>query len=114
MDTEKKTTNPAADNPAEDPEGFVRFSKLYHFEGQDYAGIDLSNMEDLTARDMIAAEKYLSKCGIISPLPDQTAEYACFMAGRITGLPLEFFKDLPPKEFNRVKNKLTVFFYGED
>ena len=66
------------------------------------------------SRDMIDAEKYLFKSGIISPLPDQTSEYICFIAGRVAGQPVEFFKGLPPKDITRVKNKVSSFFYGED
>jgi len=91
MDTEKKTTI------EQDPEGLVRFSKPYHFEGQDYTEIDLSGMEDLTAKDMIAAEKYLFKSGVISPLPDQTAEYICFIAGRVPTSRWSFSRASPRK-----------------
>ena len=37
----------------------IKFSKPYVFEGQTYTEIDLAGLENLTARDMIDAEKYL-------------------------------------------------------
>ena len=98
----------------EDPESYVRFHKPYLFEGNHYAGIDLKAIEDLTAKDMCEAEKYLSKKGIISPLPEMTMEYIGFIANRATGQPIEFFMQLPPKDATKVKNKVTSFFYGED
>ena len=98
----------------EDPESYVRFHKPYLFEGNHYAGIDLKAIEDLTAKDMCEAEKYLSKKGIISPLPEMTMEYIGFIANRATGQPIEFFMKLPPKDATKVKNKVTSFFYGED
>lgn len=98
----------------EDPESYVRFSKPYPFEGKNYAGIDLGGMEQLSAKDMIEAEKYLSKKGIISPIPEMTMEYVGFIANRATGQPIEFFKGLPPKDATKVKNAVTGFFYGED
>lgn len=98
----------------EDPESYVRFHKPYFFEGNHYAGIDLKAIEDLTAKDMCEAEKYLSKKGIISPLPEMTMEYIGFIANRATGQPIEFFMKLPPKDATKVKNKVTSFFYGED
>ena len=133
MDTEKKTATEApaiiqdaatvapAQAPetatpeaTEDPESYVRFHKPYLFEGNHYAGIDLKAIEDLTAKDMCEAEKYLSKKGIISPLPEMTMEYIGFIANRATGQPIEFFMQLPPKDATKVKNKVTSFFYGED
>ena len=116
-DTEKKiTTTPAATeaDTSQDLEGLVRFSKPYHFEGESYTEIDLGGIEDLSAKDMIAAEKYLAKSGTISPIPEMTMEYIGFIANRATGKPIEFFKGLPPKDAVRVKNKVSSFFYGED
>jgi len=110
-------TTPAQDakpQAQEDPESYVRFSKPYPFEGKSYAGIDLGGMEQLSAKDMIEAEKYLSKKGIISPVPEMTMEYVGFIANRATGQPIEFFKGLPPKDAIKVKNAVTGFFYGED
>lgn len=106
-----ETATPEA---TEDPESYVRFHKPYFFEGNHYAGIDLKAIENLTAKDMCEAEKYLSKKGIISPLPEMTMEYIGFIANRATGQPIEFFMQLPPKDATKVKNKVTSFFYGED
>lgn len=108
--SEDKPEDPAKD----DPESYVRFHKPYFFEGNYYAGIDLKAVENLTAKDMCEAEKYLSKKGIISPLPEMTMEYIGFIANRATGQPIEFFMKLPPKDATKVKNRVTSFFYGED
>ena len=105
-----KPTAPAQD----DPESYVRFHKPYLFEGNLYAGIDLKAIENLSAKDMCEAEKYLSRQGIVSPLPEMTMEYIAFIANKATGQPLEFFKNLPPKDATKVKNRVTSFFYGED
>lgn len=105
---------PATPEATEDLESYVRFHKPYFFEGNHYAGIDLKAIENLTAKDMCEAEKYLSKKGIISPLPEMTMEYIGFIANRATGQPIEFFMKLPPKDATKVKNKVTSFFYGED
>lgn len=91
----------------------VTFSKPYTFEGKTYTGIDLGGLENLTAQDMVDAEKFLTRSGIISPIPELTVEYVCFVANRATGQPVEFFKGLPPRDVVRVKNKVTGFFYGE-
>jgi len=112
--TEKTTVTATPETPAAESDTLIKFSKPYVFEGQTYTEIDLAGLENLTARDMFDAEKYLFKSGIISPLPDQTSEYICFIAGRVAGQPVEFFKGLPPKDITRVKNKVSSFFYGED
>lgn len=108
---EKEKNIPA---PAEDitPDTLVKFSRTYTFEGQTFDAVDLSGMDDLTAKDMIEAEKYLFKTGTVSALPDQTVGYVCFIASRISGQPIEFFMGLSPRDMNRVKNKVTGFFYG--
>ena len=107
---EDKPTTQAQD----DPESYVRFHKPYLFEGNYYAGIDLKRVENLSAKDMCEAEKYLARQGIVSPLPEMTMEYIAFIANKATGQPLEFFKQLPPKDATKVKNRVTSFFYGED
>ena len=101
---------PATPEATEDPESYVRFHKPYFFEGNHYAGIDLKAIENLTAKDMCEAEKYLSKKGIISPLPEMTMEYIGFIANRATGQPIEFFMKLPPKDAEFI----TKWTYGEN
>lgn len=93
--------------------GLVVFSKPYKFEQKTYTEVDLSRIGDMTAQDMVEAEKFLTRSGIISPIPEMTVEYVCFIANRATGLPVEFFKGLPTKDAVKVKNKVTSFFYGE-
>lgn len=102
--------------PEEDitPDTLVEFSRTYTFEGKSYTEVDLVHMDDLTAKDMVAAEKYLFKTGSISALPDQAIGYVCFIASRISDLPIEFFMGLSPRDMNRVKNKVTSFFYGAE
>ena len=114
MENEKVITIPAPAEQEAEPETLVKFSRPYTFEGSTYREIDLDQMDSLSAQDMVAAAKYLFKSGIISPLPDMTVEYICFIAGRGAGQPVEFFKGLPPKDITRVKNKVSSFFYGED
>jgi len=112
--TEKTAITAALEIPAAESNTLIKFSKPYIFEGKTYTEIDLAGLENLTAKDMIDGEKYLFKAGIISPMPDQTSEYICFIAGRVAVQPVEFFKGLPPKDITRVKNKVISFFYGED
>lgn len=97
-----------------EPDTLVKFPKPYTFEGITYTEIDLSGLDNLTSEDMIAAEKFLNRSGLITPMPEVSAEYTCFIAAKASGMPVEFFRQLPPKAMIRVKNKVTGFFYGEE
>ena len=92
----------------------VVFNKPYTFEGETYDKIDLSGLDNLTAADMIAANKILDRTGSFTFLPEMSLEYACIIAAKATKLPVEFFKGLHPKEAVKVKNRVTAFFYGAE
>lgn len=104
----------AAPSEPEEPLTLVKFTKPYMFEQKVYKEVELSGLETMSASDMCAAEKHLNRSGMFSPLPEMTAEYVSFIAAQTSGLPIEFFKALPPRDFIRVKNKVTNFFYGEE
>lgn len=92
----------------------VKFTRPYVFEGKTYNSINLEGLETLTSKDMREAESWLTKKGIVSAAPEMSMEYACFIASRVTDLPIEFFERLHPKNAIKVKNRVTNFFYGED
>ena len=91
----------------------VKFSRKYTFEDKEYEELDLSGLENMSATDMIAANKILEKSGSFSFLPEMSLEYACIISARATKIPVEFFKSLHPKDAIKVKNRVTSFFYGE-
>ena len=115
-------TDPTPVLPATEPakeelpdEGYyIRFRKPYYFEDETYDGVDLSGLEDLSARDMIATQRTMERSGSINVLPEMSLEYACIFASKASGLPVEFFQELPPREAIKVKNRVTNFFYGEE
>ena len=111
MEKEKNIPSPAEETDIT-PDTVVKFSRSYPLEAKTYSEVDLSGMDDLTAKDMIEAEKYLFKTGTVSALPDQAVGYVCFIASKISDQPIEFFMGLSPRDMNRVKNKVTGFFYG--
>lgn len=92
----------------------VVFNKPYTFEGTTYTKVDLSGLDNLTAADMIAANKVLDRTGSFTFLPEMSLEYACIIASKAANLPVEFFKGLHPREAVKVKNRVTAFFYGTD
>lgn len=104
----------AQQKPEEENAYVIKFNKPYVFEDQTYESVDLSGLEDMSARDMIQAQRTMEKSGSINVLPEMSLEYACIFAARATKLPVEFFQGLPPKEAIRLKNKVTNFFYGAE
>nr|DAF27399.1 MAG TPA: tail assembly chaperone protein [Caudoviricetes sp.] len=92
----------------------LSFKKPYLFEGQEYSLVNLSGLKDITARDMIEGQKHLAKSGEFTATPELSLEYICFIAARVSGLPIEFFKGLPARYALALKNKIMGFFYGED
>lgn len=111
MEKEKNIPSPVEETDIT-PDTVVKFTRSYSFEGKSYSEVDLAGMDDLTAKDMMEAEKYLFKTGTVSALPDQAVGYVCFIASKISDQPIEFFMGLSPRDMNRVKNKVTGFFYG--
>lgn len=100
----------------EDEDNFLKitFSKPYNFEGEIFNGIDLSGLEDIKGRQLTAMEKAFGKAGVVSSMPETTSTYAKIAASAATGLPAEFFEDLPGKEVRKIKSAVTRFFYEED
>lgn len=109
---EKEITT--ATQEQEENKYLIKFRKPFLFEDETYTEIDLSGLEDLSARDMIQAQRTMERSGSINVLPEMSLEYACIFASKATKMPVEFFQSLPPKEAIKVKNKVTNFFYGED
>ena len=105
----KKVTQAACD-----AESIVNLSKTYDFEGDKISELDFSGMENVTAEDMIKANKVLASSGTVSVLPENDLHYTLIIAASATGYPIEFFKALKPKDAIKVKNKVTSFFFGEE
>ena len=111
-------TAPKADEAAEDEDEdslILKFKKPYKFEGKEYTEIDLSGLEDLSAADMIAVNKYMDRTATgIQVMPEVSLEYACVLASKATKMPIEFFTGLPPKQAIKVKNRVMGFLFGAE
>ncbi len=92
---------------------YVKFSKPYRFEDDMYDGIDLSSLSNLTVRNLDNIEKNYYKYGLASFNPENTATYAKVVAQEATGLPIEFFDQLPLKEMYKIKSRVVNFLYGQ-
>ena len=59
-------------------ESKMKLSKVYDFEGAKVSEIDFSGLENLTANDMIKANKVLNTSGNVTVLPEtETPSAAC-------------------------------------
>lgn len=92
----------------------ITFGKPYDFEGETFKGIDLSGLENIKGRQLTAIEKAFGKTAIVSSMPETTATYAKIAAAAATGLPAEFFEELPGKEIRKIKTAVTRFFYEDE
>lgn len=104
----KTTTSDIETNPIND----ITFKKPYTFEGQTYDGIDLSNIENLSTKDLLNADKLYTRQGNVSPTAEMTLAYACIVATTVTKKPLEFFTNLPANEGMKVKTSVINFLYN--
>lgn len=88
------------------------FKVPYTFEGKIYDHLDLSGLNAMTATDMLKVSKIVNASTPL--LQEMSLEYAVYFAARATGMPIEFFKQMRPRDAIQLKNKITSFFYGED
>lgn len=52
--------------------------------------------------------------GTVSVLPETTLEYDLIIAAGALKMPIEFFKQLKPKDALALKNRVTSFLFGEE
>ena len=95
----------------EEDELIVKFRKPYKFEDDTFTELDLHGLEDLTGRTLTAIEKAFNKTGVSSFVPESTTTY---VATKVTGLPAEFFEDLPAAEIQKIKNAVVGFLYKDE
>lgn len=96
----------------EESELYVKFRKPFRFEDNVYNGIDLSGLENLTSKDLGEIEKKYYRAGITSFNPEATAIYAMFAAQRATGMPIEFFEQLPACDMIDIKRTIVNFLFA--
>ena len=101
-----------SEGESDDLDMYVKFSKPYVFEDDTYEGLDMSCLENLTTDDLTEIEKKFYKQGIASFNPENTAVYAKIVAWKATGLPIEFFNQLPVRDMLKIKSRVVNFFYS--
>lgn len=89
----------------------IKLKEPIMFEGNRHDKIDLNGLEDIKAADMVAINRRMTRAGNIDTTPETSLEYALNMANLATGLPLEFFDQLPPYAAMAIKGRVTSFLY---
>ena len=69
-----------------DDELIIKYRKPFEFEGETFTELDLHG----------------------------TTTYAKIVATKVTGLPAEYFEDLPVGEIEKIKNAVVGFFYKDE
>ncbi len=90
-------------------EYYVEFRKPYQFEQETYEGVDLAGIENLSAKDLIEADKQFTKNGNMAVMNEMTTGYCCIIASKATGKPIEFFENLSAADGLKVKNMVMGF-----
>lgn len=84
---------------------YVEFKKPYKFEEKQYPGVDLSGLANLTVKDLAEVQKQLQNSGetAASLLMETTTAFIYTIAARATQRPIEFFKRMPVKNIEAVR-----------
>jgi hypothetical protein len=92
------------------------FKRPFTFEGKEYNSVDLNKLDDWSCEDLIRVSKKFQALtgGDNSPmgaiLPESNIEYDMFVAAEASGLPIDFFKQLPAKEIGTLRTLIISFF----
>lgn len=90
----------------------VKLKEPFTFEGNIYKEIDLKGLDDIKTGDMVDINRRMARNGSFYVTPEITLEYALNIANLATGLPLEFFDQLPPYTAIALKERVASFLYG--
>lgn len=101
-------------NATTDEETTIVLTQTYHFEEEEISCLDFSGMENVTADTLIKANRIAAAQGHAAILPEQDLFHTLLIGADVTGLPIEFFKQLKARDAIKVKNKVTSFFFGEE
>lgn len=111
MADEKKTAEKAETTAETENKYLLKLTRPYVFEGTEYAEIDMSGLEKLTVQDAIDAQRQLFSEGETAAmlLCETTSAFARALAAKATGLPIEFFKQMPRGAARRVCGMVRAY-----
>lgn len=89
----------------------IELSRTYRYEGEEISSLHFTRLEDVTAENMIRANNIMMNTGTSVVVPENTLYFALIIAADTTGLPIEFFKQLKPKDAMVVRQFITNYFF---
>lgn len=89
------------------------FAKEYTFEDKTYTEIDIP-LDNLKGSDIDSIQKQWRAAGNMAPLPVLDTSFCIRCAAAAAKQPLEFFEQLPGREYLRLTQKITDFFLVSD
>lgn len=84
------------------------FLEPYEFEGKTYDGLEF-NLDELKGSDISAVKKQFAAMGNYSPIPTTDSDFCALVLARLTKQPIEFFNDLPAREYCALTQKVSNF-----
>ena len=90
----------------------LTLKKPLNFEGKEYTEIDLSELDELTTRQLKEADKLVDISQRMLTMKEVTLDYACVVAHISTHLPLEFFDQLSAVDAVSLRIMVVQFFFG--
>ncbi len=114
MEKEDKMITESVLTSDENENNVIKLKKPIDYEGERYDSIDLSGLHEIKASDMVAINRRLTRSGNVDASQELSLEYALNMANIATGIPLEFFEDLPPYAAMKLKGRVTSFLLGRE
>lgn len=118
-ETESIVSDPQTETIISDPL-VLKLSVPFTFEEKEYSEINLRKLNSWTCGDVVKVTKEYKRMtgGADSPmdaiLPEVNLEYVEFVAARASGLPIEFFKNLPARESGKLRAAVIAFFHPAD
>lgn len=111
MADEKKVTEQQEQQEQENGKYLVKFGKPYQFEGKEYDSVDISGVEKLKVKDAMEVQKRLFNAGETATLGviETTTAFACAVAAKAAGLPIEFFQLMPRGPMRKLRTAVRDY-----
>ena len=84
------------------------FLEPYKFEDKEYKSIELS-VENIKGYDIAAVKRQWTAVGYQAPVPALDSEFCAMVAARVSKQPLEFFENLPSKDYIGLTLRVSNF-----
>lgn len=87
------------------------FSKPYEFEGETYEFIEY-DLDSLKGKDIAEVKRQFNRAGNFAAVPAADSEFCALILAKVSKKPLEFFNDLPAKDYCALTQEVGNFLLG--